>query len=492
MNSTPNFNLVYDTREKSEIFLENIGQNLIQKYENIDFYFMANAYDTIQKWFKEKITTTATNMRTLKRNFENLFTYNVQIIWYEVDNSENSTELFTRLNIGKIPLTNAELVKAMFLSRSNENLDHKKQEEIAVQWDNLEKELHDNALWYFLTNVPPRRYQTRIDLLLDLISSEAKGTIRDPYYTFFYFDSLKAHETFEDLWQKILQTFWQLKDWYENHEFYHKIGYLIACGMPNIDLSLIYRESLGKTKRQFLSRLDELIKETVALFDNRNYCYWNYENDALAIRRLLLLFNVESVRRNGEQAFWFPFYKFKYDGKKKVIWSLEHIHAVSSQRGNEDMWREWLKIHKKYIQSMHSRTDKFIIDEIDELLSRKEFGYVHFGPLQEKIIQKFSPKDEKIGYIHYISNLALLKYEENSALNNSTFAIKRNSIIEMDMHGEFIPFCTKMVFLKYYTKSENNQIQYWAHPDRVAYLEAINEVLKDYLQEPVNIDGEGV
>lgn len=32
----------------------------------------------------------------------------------------------------------------------------------------------------------------------------------------------------DDLWRKIQQTFLILKDWYENHELYHKIGYLIA------------------------------------------------------------------------------------------------------------------------------------------------------------------------------------------------------------------------------------------------------------------------
>ena len=36
---------------------------------------------------------------------------------YEVDDDEDSVNIFTRLNIGKINLTNAELVKALFLSR---------------------------------------------------------------------------------------------------------------------------------------------------------------------------------------------------------------------------------------------------------------------------------------------------------------------------------------------------------------------------------------
>lgn len=57
--------------------------------------------------------------------------------------TEDALGLFTRLNIGKIPLTNAELVKAMFLTKgTDENVDKEKQEEISLQWDNIEKELH--------------------------------------------------------------------------------------------------------------------------------------------------------------------------------------------------------------------------------------------------------------------------------------------------------------------------------------------------------------
>ena len=62
----------------------------------------------------------------------------VKIIWYEVGEAEDAIGLFTRLNIGKIPLTNAELVKAMFLSKdTDEDVDKEKQEEISLQWDNM-------------------------------------------------------------------------------------------------------------------------------------------------------------------------------------------------------------------------------------------------------------------------------------------------------------------------------------------------------------------
>ena len=42
----------------------------------------------------------------------------VKVIWYEAPEDVDANKLFTRLNVGRIPLTDAELVKAMLLSRS--------------------------------------------------------------------------------------------------------------------------------------------------------------------------------------------------------------------------------------------------------------------------------------------------------------------------------------------------------------------------------------
>jgi hypothetical protein len=77
---------------------------------------------------------------------------------------------------------------------------------------------------------------------------------------------------------------------------------------------------------------------------------------------------------------------------------------------------------------------------------------------------------------------------DNAALNNATFDVKRNAIIEMDKRGQFIPFCTKMVFLKYYTPSAHNQVHFWGQADRVAYIQAINRTLRQYLTTEIALE----
>ena len=484
MNYQPNFSLDYETRPDSKNFLSNIDAAL--ENDNIDFWFMSQAYESIKAWFDKKISDDSTNLRTVSRNLENLFAYNVKVIRYEVDADENSAAMFTRLNIGKIPLTSAELVKAMFLSNENRGMSSQRRDEIALQWDNLEKALHDDSLWYFLTNNAANKYQTRIDLILDLMSNKRLDE-RDKYRTFFYFDDIKRRgDDLNELWEKIVRTFLLLKDWRDNHDFYHKIGYLVASGYKN--LSDIYAASKGKTKREFRTRLDEMIRDSVKLKSDENYSDWNYGDDADRIRRLLLLFNVESVRQNGEQSQWFPFDKYKFGGAEKNSWSLEHIHAVNSQEvGTQAQWRDWLELHRASLENFPDE-NQTLLREIDKLLKLSEIKGDRFRELQKKILEKLSPEGLSDGSIDTIANLALLKCADNSALGNSVFDVKRNEIIKLDMSGAFIPFCTKMAFLKYYTKSERNQLHFWSADDRRAYLAAINRVLKNFLSKPIKED----
>lgn len=56
----------------------------------------------------------------------------------------------------------------------------------------------------------------------------------------------------------------------------------------------------------------------------------------------------------------------------------------------------------------------------------------------------------------------------------------------MDRNGEYIPYCTRMVFQKYYTQRvDMKQMFVWSSNDRTDYIKAINNVLKPYLAEEI-------
>lgn len=480
----PSFTISYETREKSAQFLQHV--NLAQREDNIDFWYMANAYETIQRWFSFQ---RATRLFSIPAFFEK----SVKVIWYEVGPEEDAVALFTRLNIGKIPLTSSELVKAMFLCRDGSKaVSTERQEEISLQWDNMERELHNDSFWFFLTNATGVQYQTRIDLVLDLIAGKPENC-RDKYYTFFKFDEKRSQFPMEEIWRTIQKTFLILKDWYEDHEYYHKIGYLIASRAKN--LHEIYGMSQGKTKWDFNAALDEAIKNSLVIRGlggaKLNYADLSYENalDYERLRRLLLLFNVESVRTSAEGTQRFPFDKFKFGRSGEETWSLEHIHAQQSEGlRTQEAWKEWLKLHIPSVQAV-SQGKEELIHEMQEAKDSPMLQRETFEALQQRVVELLSVKGNT-EYLHSISNLTLLNTGDNAALSNSTFDVKRNKIIEMDKAGQFIPFCTKMVFLKYYTPSENNQLHFWGQADRKAYVEEINKVLREYLEEPIKIERE--
>ena len=89
-----------------------------------------------------------------KTQFREVLLKKVQFIWYEVDD-EDPVKVFTRLNIGKIVLTNSELIKALFLNRSNFAGDgfetvRLRQMEISERWDEIEATLQDEEFWMFM------------------------------------------------------------------------------------------------------------------------------------------------------------------------------------------------------------------------------------------------------------------------------------------------------------------------------------------------------
>ncbi len=490
----PKFSLSYEVRIRSEEYLNNISEQSSE--ENIDFYFIKKAFISINEWFNKQNDPMLSAI-----NFYKKISEKVDVIWYEVDSTEDGNLLFQRLNIGKIPLTSSELVKAIFLSESSKDLMHNRQEEISLQWDNIEKELHNNSFWYFLTNNTKNEYQTRIDLILNLIvKTQDKNAntqdSNDQYATFFYFDDLRKNSELLKVWNAIQHTFLILKDWYGNHDFYHRIGYLISVGYKIED---IYNLSIGKTKDEFNKLLIGEIKKTVEL-KNKNYGELSYENqtDYRNISKLLLLFNVESTRKLGEETQWFPFDKFKTNK-----WSLEHIHAQQSEgMKTVAVWKKWLELHQQCLNEVGEAQlskGKITSDELNNIKTEinnmladdyPTTGYGEkFNEIREKVEKVFS-ENMMVDYLHSISNLALLNTQDNAALNNSTFDVKRNQIVDMIKEGKFIPYCTQMVFLKYYTPSNVNQVHFWSKMDRDYYIKAINEVLKDYI-EPFDISKEG-
>jgi hypothetical protein len=72
---------------------------------NIDFYHIGQAIKTISEWFEKRDS----EVEAIKDGILN----KTKIIWFQLSPEENAVAAFTRLNVGKIPLTNGELIRAL-------------------------------------------------------------------------------------------------------------------------------------------------------------------------------------------------------------------------------------------------------------------------------------------------------------------------------------------------------------------------------------------
>lgn len=240
--------------------------------------------------------------------------------------------------------------------------------------------------------------------------------------------------------------------------------------------------------------LDVEIRKSIAC--KKPYGELTYDNDYQTITNILLLFNVVSLMNNGSAA-RFPFKEFNNE-----TWSLEHIHAQHSLKLNtQEKWRRWLEQHATSIVSLRkSLTDVQQQADADELLAEiavavadEHLKDTTFNDLSDRVIGMLSKRGESNEYVHSLSNMALLQCSANSALNNSLFDVKRRQITEMDARGQYIPYCTKMVFMKYYSSEvqDNVSFHFWGEADRVAYIAKMNEVLyPTYLKEEISYGNE--
>ena len=467
-------------REGSADFLENI-QNYVeegkeQSEKNIDFFFMSEAYRTVREWFDNKIEENEES--DLEDEFNIKLSRNCKVIWYEVDSSADAESIFTRLNIGKIPLTNAELVKALFLQKSNFKMvgdsTYLRQLEIANEWDNIENTLQDDKLWYFINPSYEEPPATRIEYLFDIIAKKKTKDYRN--HTFVFFLEMIKAKGIEEVWKEIKDYFRIILEWYQNQKLFHLIGFLTSS-KSDVTVRKLIEEyySHNYKKNDFVSHVVDCIKRLFQNVDLDNLSY-DDPSDKDTIKDVLLLFNVITVMNKSSAYSRFPFDSYN---KNNQGWSLEHIHAQNTDgmRTSKELWLAWIDEHIKSFKQFTGDVYANVVKKL-ESVNRSELDLGSFEKLFNDICEMI--KDDFGVDLHNIDNLALLDKNANSSVSNNFFDVKRMMIIEKDRVGEFIPVCTRNVFLKYYS-SDPSQIHYWSETDRRDYLNAIKTTLEPYL-----------
>jgi hypothetical protein len=458
----PGYTLEYETRPDSQGYLTALDAD--QQKHNIDFFHIYQAFECIAAWFEGQA-----NPLQAAIDFYTATSKSLQVIWYEAPESTNSKELFRRLNLGRIPLTDAELVKALLLARiRGTDPRSNKVHQVAAQWDVIERSLRDPELWAFVTR-RTHEEATHIELLLDTLADFVNKPPPGPRPRFHTFEALRPsiEASPKRVWDQVQDLHSLLLGWYEDSTLYHWIGYVVASGKP---FRAVVAMAQGLTKAEFKKRLADEIRQGLRLTEAqvRDLAY-----PSAKCTEVLLLMNVETVRRRegGTQRFSFRSHVL---GK----WSLEHIHAQNAEPlQTADQWKQWLTHHRKALDAVPTSDPpgrEELLGAIDLAITTNPLTEARFRQLEQRVISAFS-LDAPAGEdeVHSIANLALLASGDNSALSNSVFEVKRQEILRRDKAGAYIPACTRDVFLKYYTDSDAQQLHFWGPQDREGYLAAM-------------------
>ena len=506
---TPLHTIKYATRNDSYDFLKSLEINenneaVVQGKEfqdYIDYHYMKLAYSTIHNWASEMGTSFNNN------DFQSKFIYNTKVIWYEsID--EDPIKVFTRLNIGKISLTNAELIKALFLNRSNfgeKDSEHLRlrQQEIASDWDNIEYTLQNDEFWLFLHEKGYDR-PTRIDFIFDLICEQKKlgnfeniGT--DEYKTFRYFyEYFKADlSDIESCWREVKIYFQTFKEWFDDLELYHYIGYMVEY---KYSISALISQWLSSSdKDSFVNYLKTEIKtEIIDRCPRLDFQYKEDGSDKGKCKPILLFHNVQTVvnqnknNLNNEDYKLGIFYKFPFHLYKLESWDVEHINSsTTNEEDDTDTQKEWLL-------NVYLSADD---DTQQKIQSYFEFAEDEKGKLFEEIKQIIPQNEEWTSEEkNKIWNYTLLDSSTNRSYGNAIFSGKRRVIIGKDKgeliaipkiskdgklqlgeerkaKSSFVPPCTKQVFMKYYSATMTDA-NYWTKVDAEGYVKDIKDCIK--------------
>ena len=508
------YEIKYESR--GNIFAKDKDENIDK---NIDSFYANNTKTVIEDWL-----TKIKDEEFSSESFLNYILKNIYFIWYQLNSEADEISSFIRLNKGKIPLTNSELIKALILNESNFDKASISTEraKIASKWDEIENTLQKDDFWYFIYNEKKDgayKKPTKIDYLFEILKeikekkrktnetdNESTSSMHEEYRTFRYFYNIcKKDKKYTEIWEEIKQKYNIIKEWYNSIEFYHYVGFLRNIDKSrNTDIGSLLEMWLdNNNKEEFLSNLKEMIKESISGIKKLSKEYETSESKKTDCKPLLLLFNIQTIINQNAKLLKSKryhqgvFYKFPFGIFQKEKWDVEHI-ASSCDNNLDDAAEAKQFLGDLYIAGKLDEEEyKKKMKEIDPNEWSATKASATKALLDEKLNdEKFSDENKD-----KICNFTLLDRRTNRSYGNSIFSTKRRHIIAKDkgkileikegkIHEKepnnsddvaFVPPCTKNVFLKYYTPNPKDlRIDIWSEKDGENYISEIYNVLREF------------
>ena len=467
---------------------EELSQNeskITIKYEvtgnnNLDQYYKKEAEKVIKKWKNSEA----------KNKLKESLLYYTKVIWYELDKDEEEHKVFERLNVGKIPLTSAELIKATLLNSKNFTRDSELSKiQLALQWDEVEHTLQDDAFWCFLSNDTDKT-STRIDRIFELYYAET-----DSGRNIFEIFREKSKGKYQKEWNKIYNFFRRNVDLFNDPQAQGLTGFVYYKYTKSpAEIKEIFFDEINnelRNKKDIIEKLKENCRKIIKVEDIEKYIEeLRYGDHNKEIKEILLLANIGKATFDGNK---FPFDKYKIfknnDKYEKINYDIEHISSqTENDLSNEKEKFIYLlsllvaysnEINRNNELEIESLKEKYDDDKIDARawkdLSDLYKGYNIIKPedldiekpedLKESDLKKIkdilNKNDICKKYIDdddidtdAIGNLVLLDSKTNRSYKNKVFVLKKDCIFKSK---NFIPPLTMCAFMRVRVPDKNSE-----------------------------------
>lgn len=512
----------YSVREASNKFLQQITSNeneIVNKvleshsfeafsegtnYDYQDVYFMFTALRTIDNWFVENNID--------KNTFKTKLLNNVKLIVNRISGIEEQ-ELFMNLNAGRVHLDGSDLIRAILITRvakqemeeydSSEvkNVVRLNERRVRIGW-----ELDDINTWwsrdevksYFksFTNVETGEKETikfnhekhPINLLYKLYAELKKEkSIRLVMFETKSTDALSLYVSIIDLHRTI-------KDWFEDREIYHFLGFLFSLRVVNFSKIWEKWNSEKFTRLDFIDFLKGEIKKAVfgsesneGAEENSGITFWlnkikdynsetpTYWKGIPELQKILLLLDIIEHSKEKEKGVPLPFLKPLYFKNYKE--DEEHIYPSTPF----DITEKKFKDLKDPMKSIEDYLNKLNVGYEDDKLIKWDIKNVEWQDFtaEEKNEKLISLKNEihQKRPINSIGNLVLLHLSINRGFGNDYYADKRICVINNTENGHYVRQHTLKVFVK---QTESSDLNDWTMQDITSNANKIYNVLSDF------------
>lgn len=416
-----------------------------------DVFYLFNA--------AKKINNFCSDNKTKLESFYDYILNNVKIIVNVVDHI-SSEKVFSNLNSNKVPLTEAELIKGLLLTKfsrlQNSGENKKKFKEILEMrmslgrnWDEITRWSNQPQVKSFFFKQEEGMQSILFLVALNLGYEPIIETSSNHYPLFNFYHKYGKTAT---VYKELLKIQAILNDWFLNDTIYNLLGFLFFAKGSGKGIQNFLNE-LTMKKSALLTKLVDDVRNLMPK-DIKYLSYNNNQDDE--IHRVLLALNVFSSGSNKR----FNYHRFIIEK-----WTLEHIFPQTPEGKGKILQEK----DKDEIRKMLG--DK-VTPKIEKVLNKKNRNR------EEKEIYQTALQESKS--LNSIGNMCLLTNKDNISNGCGFFDEKRSNILARIRKGSFVPKHTFDVFSKMVLEKNTGDFERWTNDNIEHHISriilAINEL----------------